>query len=320
MWTMKKSSDGFGTLQEQDLIHIRHHSLFEPGVFQKYPALLDVYTKNGMGMNCRENMAGLSGHEESLKWPVIKGPGFCGATNPGAGKSFNGIMTGICRPVYNSDCLYINPGLRIFAVSDSPGITALSRNLFKEMDRRLSDGSIDDLERIIDELGRGMGPNEQATLALICFREKGLNGKDLDAGVFLAGDSSVYKGNVYEEQLSRVNGPDHFWGTSHPDFAPERVSVKEGDFFIIVSDGITALHQHGCGRGIEDLLHAYVKKDPENFAFNVTTACNSVRRNSWNGRDKTSLGGFDDITCLLVFPHQLAEIEHRSYIFGGTPW
>lgn len=307
----------------ENQICIRNHCLFETGVFEKHPGLFDVYahyTADGTGGSFHEQLRSLRRYERDVTWPVIKGPGFCGATNPGAGKSFNGILTGISNPVYNSDSLYVNPGLGIFAVSDSPGISPLSRDLFEELDHRLKQESIENLEKIIHELGFGIDANRQATLSLICFRKASEGERGNRARIFIAGDTGVYSGNTDEEKLVRLSGVDHFWGTAHRHFRPVQIEVKKGDFFLIASDGIDALNRFANGGGIEKSLLAYIKQDPENFAYNVTASCNGVFREMSNGRNKTVLGGYDDITTLLVFPHQLIDSDHQGYIFGGNVW
>jgi hypothetical protein len=61
--------------------------------------------------------------ETTVQWSMVQGSGYRGATHPGAGKSFSGIMNGSSYPDYDSDCIYINPSRKVFAVSDSPGMT-----------------------------------------------------------------------------------------------------------------------------------------------------------------------------------------------------
>ena len=307
----------------ENRIHIQHHHLFDADVFEKHPMLFEVYAQNninGMGMKIQEKRQSLFRYIEKVAWPAITGPGFCGATNPGAGKSFNGIMTGLSNPVYNSDSLYVNSGAKIFAVSDSPGVTTLSRDLFRKLDRRLGNTSIEDLETIIYDLGYGIAANQQATLALISFQEPTVQGNYGMASVIIAGDTIVYHGNLLEERFDKLDGVDHFWGTSHRHLNPKRICIKEGDFFVIVSDGIDALNRRFGGNSIQDVLWRYVKKDPQNFAYNVMTACNEILREDFNGRGKTVLGGYDDITSLLIFPHFLSDSVHHSHILGGNIW
>ena len=107
-------------------------------------------------------------YEQIITWPLVAGPGFCGATHPGADTVFVDIMVGINSYVYNSDCLYVNPARRIFAISDPPGITTGSRRLFERLDGYLKTAA-DDLEAYFNRLNRETRPEEGATLSLVHF-------------------------------------------------------------------------------------------------------------------------------------------------------
>ena len=307
----------------EDPVRIQHHYLFDPDVFEKYPELFHVYAQNAADNTERwfqKEKQTLYRLIKEITWPAITGPGFCGATNPGAGKSFNGIMTGVSNPVYNSDSLYVNTGANIFAVSDSPGVTPLSNNLFKKLDHRLKCESLENLEKIIYELGDGIGANRQATLALISL-DNSLTQENFEtAGVIIAGDTSVYYGNLIKKRFDRIWGMDHFWGTSHGQFKLRQVHLQEGDFFVIASDGIEALNRGSGTKSVQDIIWEQVKKGTENFAFNVMVTCNQVYKENFNGRGKTLLGGYDDITSLLVIPGELSHSSHHSYVLGGNIW
>jgi hypothetical protein len=302
-------------------IRIAHHFLFEKGFFEKHVSLFDVYRRNALHHDrkkARHPEKWPDGYEETVKWPVIRGPGFCGATHPGAGKCFNRIMMGASDPVYNSDCLYVHPGLHVFAVSDPPGATTISRRLFAELDQRLKNDPGHRLETLIHDIAAGIDSNIQPTLALIAFTKSDFSEKPDRAFVFIAGDTEVYHGNLSQNRLTRINGCPHFWGTAYRDFEPLWIDLESDDFFIIASDGISALRQAVSHTPMEDVLLAHVKSDMKNFAFNVMTACNSIYEESFNGNARTLLGGHDDMTILLVRPRELADAQQaEAAILGG---
>lgn len=303
-------------------IRVAQHVVFEKGFFEKHASLFDVYHRNTVrhGRNkAQYYRKSLTGYEETVKWPVIEGPGFCGATHPGAGKCLNRIMMGASDPVYNSDCLYIHPGLQVFAVSDPPGATTISRTLFAAMDDRLNnEPPIHCLETVIHDLALDIHPNTQPTLALIHFSKNEFSKKPDRAFVFIAGDTEVYQGSLVGNRLTRINGSQHFWGTSFGHFKPRWMDVNPGDFFIIASDGISTLRQAFPDMAMEDVLLAHVRNDPDNFAYNVTAACNRSYRETFNGTSRTLLGGHDDMTILLVRPWELADTAgEKAAILGG---
>ena len=294
-------------------IRFSQHAVFSEGFFEKHPELLEVYRRNTLN----QEKTCLAEYEKRITWHHISGPGFCGATHPGAGKCFNRLMTGVSIPVYNSDCLYVHTGLRIFAVSDPPGATAISRNLFAELDRRLSAKPEGCLNDHIHDLALTIDPNTQPTLALIHFPECRSSSLD-EAFVFIAGDTQVFHGNLGENRLNRIKGTRQFWGTASGNFKSRKVVMKQDDFFIIASDGIESLRQTHPNQAIAEVLLNLVKTDPRNFAANLTHACNRVYQESFNGNARTLLGGHDDMTVLLVRPAELADAQAgKTAILGG---
>ncbi len=303
-----------------DDILIQHHFLFQKGFFERHPSLFDIYFRNTprkLYDKLEKTKAALTAYEGTIQWPAIRGPGFCGATHPGAGKSFNGYMTGCSPSFYNSDCLYVHPGLNIFAVSDPPGITTISRKLFEKLDDRLRKTTTDRLDTVINDLAAGIQENGP-TLALIQFQQYGISRTPNRAFVYIAGDTEVYRGNFKGEKIKRINGSPHFWGTACHDLKPRVFELNSNDFFLIVSDGISSLRQTVPEHGIEKILWEHIIRDPEKFAENVTMTCNRVFTQNNNGRSRTLLGGTDDITALLVVPSALAQIPvDKGYILGG---
>ena len=66
------------------------------------------------------------------------------------------------HPVYNSDCLYINPAKNVFAISDPPGITTFSRTLITELDKLLQTQAVENLEALVNEV------NQNAVIEIGC--------------------------------------------------------------------------------------------------------------------------------------------------------
>jgi hypothetical protein len=294
-------------------IRISHLAVFPEGFFEKYPSLLDVYQNN----TPRLEKPRIADYEKKITWQHITGPGFCGATHPGAGKCFNRLMTGASIPVFNSDCLYVHAGRRVFAVSDPPGATTISRKLFEELDRRLADDPERRLHDHIHDLALDIHPNTQPTLALIHFPENGASGPD-GASVFVAGDTQVFHGNLDEHRLTRIKGTRQFWGTASRHARPRKVALKPDDFFIIASDGIEALRQTNPNCTIEEVLLDLVKTDPRNFAANLAHACNQVYQESFNGTSRTLLTGHDDMTVMILWPTELGKAQNgNAAILGG---
>jgi hypothetical protein len=106
-------------------IEIKHYPVFEKGTFQKHPELLDRFFHHASSYLIKKfnrARAILTEYEGDITWPLITGPGFSAGTHPGSDSILINTMFEAYRFVYNSDCLYINPLKRIFAVSDPPGL------------------------------------------------------------------------------------------------------------------------------------------------------------------------------------------------------
>ena len=156
-------------------IHINYYPVFEKGTFEKYPALFDRFIQNTPGhikKKYQKAWKTLPQYEETITWPSVIGPGFCGATHPGADNVFVETMVGSSNFIYNSDCVYINPSQKVFAISDPPGITTCSRKLFTKLNDYLQTGSTENIETIVNKLNRETSLGDDATLTLICFPEK----------------------------------------------------------------------------------------------------------------------------------------------------
>ena len=153
-----------------DHLDIRYYPLFEKGIFEKHPALFDwfiCHTPDNLKQKYRKAQETLRKYEESITWPLIVAPGLYGATHPGAENVFHSIMVDPNGAIYNSDCLYINPSQRVYAVSDPPGMSTYSRKLFTKLDQHLHTESADNLETILNNLNREADTGDRATLSLL---------------------------------------------------------------------------------------------------------------------------------------------------------
>ncbi len=302
-------------------VSIYNYPLFEKGVFEKHPSLFNVYFRNAPEYSkkkYKEAQKTLCKYERTFTWPLVSGPGFCGATHPGAGKTFNGIMVGTNTPVYNSDCLYINPLKNVFAISDSPGVTTLSRGLFKELDRCLQNKSVYDLETIINNLNRQILLKDQATLTTICFYKDRSSGGFDKALAFIAGDTFLFHGNVFQGKMMQIEDDPNFLGSSIDGFKPVHLDIAEGDFFVIASDGITAIRPARQGVRLDDTILSHVNSDCEGFGFSVIQACNRIIEEQAAFGLRTSFNGGDDISVILVIPEKLDNtVSEDSIILGG---
>lgn len=302
-------------------VRIQNYPLFEKGVFEKHPSLFNAYLRNMNGhlkAKYQKARKTLSRSGQTLTWSLVSGPGFCGATHPGAGKTFNGIMVGSNTPIYNSDCLYVNPSQHIFAISDSPGVTTFSRNLFIELDQCLKTELTDDLEKIINDLSKQIRANDHATFTTICFLRNGPVEEFNKALAFIAGDTFMFHGNIVQGKVRQVEGNPNFLGTPNIYFDPIYIDIEKGDFFVIATDGITAATSGCQDKRLEDALMEHIDSAPEKFASNVIQACNRITEEKTPVGLRTSLGGGDDISVLLVYPEKLSNaVSEDSIILGG---
>ncbi|PIU55323.1 MAG: hypothetical protein COS88_04895, partial [Chloroflexi bacterium CG07_land_8_20_14_0_80_51_10] len=253
-------------------------------------------------------------YEGTITWPLIVGPGFCGATHPGAENIFNIIMVSSNGLIYNSDCLYVNPSQKVFAISDAPGMSTRSRKLFAKLDHYLQTSSIDDLETIINDLNKETRMGDRATLSLVCFSKNSFG----EALAFVAGDTYLFHGNIFHRRMGRIEDNAEFIGTPHIHFKPKRIDLAEGDFFVIVSDGITSIRGNNHELKLEEILWDHINGDLENFAFTAIKSCNSILGERIFNRVITRFGGSDNVSALLVYPEKLIDSNYKgSIILGG---
>ncbi|MFO8100762.1 MAG: hypothetical protein R6U37_01125 [Dehalococcoidia bacterium] len=300
-------------------ISIKQYPVFEKGIFENHPALFDPYFHNHpdhQKKKYRKAKKNLPKYEENYTWQVITGPGFCGSIHSGTGKIFHGVMTDATHPVYNSDCMYINLPQRLFAISDPPGITTLSRDLIIQLDRLLQTESDANLEALINEVNRnaGTGVRDRATLTLVHF-PSGNPGKAL---ALLSGDSYLFQGNVINQQISRLEASPNRWGTPNAYFEMQEVDIKEGDFFVLASDGISAIRPRSNNLNLDETILKMATSDSRNFAFNIARNSNEIIEEAIAGKTRTVFGGGDDVSVILIEPEKLQPAPaQQSYILGG---
>ncbi|MEE8398937.1 MAG: hypothetical protein V3S89_08015, partial [Desulfobacterales bacterium] len=199
-----------------DLINIRNIPIFGKGTFKAHPAVFDRFLQHASDYalkKFRDAQADLERCEGTVTWPLIVGPGFAGATHPGADNILIETMYAGHRHIYNSDCLYINPEKRIFAVSDPPGVTTSARALLGKLDRYLKKNAPDTLCSFINQLNLDTAYNDNATLSLVHFPQQSSDGQPTEAIVYNAGDSYVFHGKRSEGQLEHIAGSSQFIGS-----------------------------------------------------------------------------------------------------------
>ncbi len=300
-------------------VSIHEYPVFKKGVFKEHPSLFDPYflhTPDHQIKKYQKARKTLPRYEEKYTWPVIEGPGFCGTTHPGTGKIFNGVMTGATHPVYNSDCLYINPSQNLFAISDPPGVTTFSRGLLEELDRLLQTESAENLEALINEVNRnaGTGVRDRATLTLIYFPPSNPN----EALALLSGDSHLFHANTVEQKISRLEALPNRWGTPNAYFEMQKVNISEGDFFVLASDGISAIRPTSSNLNLDTIILNMATINPNDFAFNVAQDCNNIVEEEIAGKVRTVFSCGDDVSAILIDPAKLLpDKSGKSHILGG---
>ncbi len=296
---------------------VSHYPVFEAGIFQKHPELFDIYLHGApphLRKQYEERQLALRKYEGELTWPAVVGRGFCGATHQGAGNIFNSTLVGSHSLLYNSDSLYVNPALNIFAVADSPGVTTFSRRLFEKLDLYLATHPADDLEAVINDLNKNAGRGDSATLTLVYLP------KDRRRAVlFIAGDTYLFQGNIFQKTIKRLEGVPQLLGTVYARILPQYLDLVPGDFFVIVSDGIFAIRANNGEAKLEELLLHHAVNGLEDFATNVIKHCNMVATERLGDRVITSFVSSDNVSALLVYPEQLMNLngEQKSLILGG---
>ncbi len=309
---------------ENEAVEIKHFPIFEGGTFESHPELLDRFFHHASSYLLKkfeEARVILKGYEDDITWPLVTGPGFCAATHPGSDSILINTMFEAQRYVYNSDCVYLNPQEQIFAVSDPPGVTTSSRELFKRLDRYLTGGSSDGLEQMINRLNGDTSYNDSATLSLVHIPKKPAadsTGFPSEAVVYNAGDSIIFHGNVSGKTLDRIGSNPQFVGTTHAYFEPANVRLKRGDFFIIASDGISSLLSNQLEKRLEEILPQYLQGTPEEFVTRVVTQSNAYYRQYANNNEIPRFGGNDNVSVLMVSPDALVDnTDGDTFMLGG---
>jgi hypothetical protein len=295
---------------------ITRYPIFDKGTFRKHPDLFGRFEQNSpdhLQEKYERLWQSMPRHEETITWQLLKGPGFRGATHPGADTVFVDIMVGINSYVYNSDCLYVNPAQRVFAISDPPGITTGSRRLFERLDRYLKAGA-PDIEALVNRLNRETHPNEGATLSLVHLPED-MPGT---AQVVIAGDTFLLQGNTRTHELSALPFSHDFIGTPYATFTAQQIKLMPGDFFVIASDGILSLAHRHPTRKLENALRHHLDGNLDNFVADVMTASNSYYQEVIYNRVFSRFGGNDNISVLLILPEEIGNTPGAdSIILGG---
>lgn len=298
---------------------IEEFPVFGKGVFKAHAELFDPYLQHQpdhVRERHRRTRRTLPKYEGTVRWQAIRGPGFCASIHPGSAKIFHAVMTGAAHPVYLSDCLYINLGRRIFALSDPPGMTTLSRSLLEALDRYLQSDPAADLGELINRVNReaGEGLRDRATLSLLYLPpdEPGI------AWILLAGDSYLWQGNAASGGMKLAEAGPNRWGTPNMRLELKRVEFEPDDFFLLASDGIIALRFVHPDMGLEEALAHRVRSDGIEFARSVSEQCNAVFTEETPDGRRTWFGGGDDITLCLIHPRDLPRATlDQTYILGG---
>ncbi|MFC1920067.1 hypothetical protein ACFLWX_04680 [Chloroflexota bacterium] len=297
---------------------IQHYHVFEKGVFESNPSLFERFN-NHIADNIRSRYSyikeTLSKYVDSITWPIVKGIGFCGATHPGAEKIFSTIMRG-SYVVHNSDCIYINPFDQVFAISDAPDMSTYSRALLTKIDEHLKRG-YHDLEGIIADSVKKITAHDHATLSLLCF-PKNKEGRKLVALAFVAGDTYIFHGNIARRRLAHIDGEPQFIGKTLKHCQPQYFDLEESDFFIIASDGVLSARSNS-EKPIQDTLWDYLDpRDLHESVSNIVRGCNLISEEMVDSRVINRFRGGDDISVLVIYPEQLADIEcRRTILMGG---
>lgn len=300
-------------------IKIRNYPIFEKGTFQKYPDLFDRFFEHSssyMKDKFQTSKQILEACEEVDTWPCITGPGFEGATHPGANNVLVETMYSESKYIYNSDCLYANPAKKVFAVSDPPGKTTSSRRLLKKLDRFLADNSPEALSGFINQLSKHTHYDDAAALSLIYLP---INEARPEAVAYVAGDILLFHGNLLQKKLRSIQGNPQFIGTSHAEFSPLHIRLERGDFFFIASDGIDSMLAGSQVAVLEEELLNLLTLDPVHFLSSIVQRCNGYYTAQTNGAETIPrLGGDDNLTVLIVYPDKLTETDDpQSYLMGG---
>jgi hypothetical protein len=300
---------------------IRRYPVFDPNVFADNPCLLAPFFRNTPAYLVKKHQAArerLPKFETTVQWSMVQGSGYWGATHPGAGKSFSGIMNGSSYPVYDSDCIYINPSRKVFAISDSPGMTTFSRQLFTDLDKDLGQRFHGDMGALINRLNQNIRRPHRATLTLLNVKHRKTGEPHPTAQAFIAGDTHLFCGNFCRKKMTPIKGQDAFLGRLSTDLEPIEIQLEKGDFFIIASDGITAIRSKASPTRLEHILFSHLDGNMENFAKNVIEGCNRIQEEDTHRGKRVWFAGQDDISIILVVPEAFQERDGtKSCLLGG---
>ena len=308
----------FETNPSGDDLCIEDHQVFGNGFFQNNPAFLSRLNLRDSSRLVNQHLEfrqSLARYENSFVWNTVTGSGFCGATHPGAAKVFNSIATA-AYGISNSDCLYVNPSERVFAVSDAPEASGYSRALLTYIDTSLRDRRRD-LANVINAADSAIGADDHATLSLLHIPgEQMVN--PLKAWAFIAGDTLLFRGNRFDSRLVRIDDTPNFIGKSHGHCEPQGVDLAFGDFFVIASDGIRDVRADDDETIEESLRDLLDVDDLYGSALAIVRRCNRVIAESRFGRTASYLGGHDNISILLVYPERLPDcVRTGAALLGG---
>jgi len=300
---------------------IQYHPIFEKEIFEKHPALFHRFTHHTpqhLKEQYQKSLETLRRNEGVITWPIITGPGFSGATHPGAENVFVTTIVSPNDAIYNSDCLYVNPVEKVFAISDAPGRSTSARKLFTELDDYLQSGATDSLTAMVNDLNEKTEMEDGATLSLVCIPHSRPGSGSNEALVFIAGDTYLFHGNIFSKRMTRIEGNPEFMGPPHIQLEPIHIHLDRGDFFVIASDGILSIRVNNSEARLEDILMDHVESDWRNFALNVIRSCNRLSAESIYDRVLVRFGGSDNVSVLLVYPEELTDIDCKeSFILGG---
>ena len=300
---------------------ITHYPIFEKGLFAKHPELFDRFFEQASGY-MREKFETskqfLIDAEEVETWPIVTGPGFSGATHPGANNILIETLYSEKKYIYNSDSLYINSHQRVFAISDPPGKTTSSRRLFKKLDRFLETDTPDNLEAFINQVSKDTRYDDAAALSLVYFPLTS-QVTESQAVVFVSGDILLYHGNLLKNEIAPISGNSQFIGTSHATFESQNIKLDKGDFFILASDGVSSLLLNNGQATLDITLMDLFQSNPEQFISTIVHRCNAYYTVQSDGmKPIPRLGGDDNVTILSLFPDQIPEFDDsQSYLLGG---
>jgi len=304
-----------------DPIEIRNIPIFEEGTFREHAAVFKRFLQHAPDYMLRKfhrAQAALAECEGVVTWPLIVGPGFSGATHPGADNILIETMYAGHRHIYNSDCLYINPAKRVFAVSDPPGVTVSARMLLGKLDEYLLENEPDTLGLFINNISRDTAYADTATLCLVYVPKPASRALPVEAIAFNAGDSYLFHGNRSTGRLTHIDGNPQFIGSSHAHFESQHLRLEADDVFIVASDGIAALSVENKGEILEPSMVKDLEEGLDVFVTSAIERTNAYFEQEVYGRTIPRFGGNDNGSILVIHPSALIDAEGgNSFLLGG---